>query len=308
MRTLWLVDPNTNERWNLSSMNPNSILGGCMTSSLSGFGVSTSIEKVQVGVDYIVSEVSSKSKNIKFTMYFRNYNHLKAFIKFYKSRKNELELHYDPTGQIKYSDTISASWYRKILFNDIDLTGEKNTDGFIHVIVSLEVLSDVWYKNISIKTNSIDSVSNPLTYPKFYNYFYDGQQRLALQISNEGIEVGCKIKVINSSQNPVSNIEWLLINEKIDANDNIEEETQKAKFNVLLNTSYSIEVDSTPIKQSAFAYFQNQKINVVHYQEPDYDYINFIQLPSGNSKLIFLLDTTSIDVEVSYTLATEIAY
>lgn len=308
MRTLWFVNPKNNERWNLSHMNPNSIIGGCITTDLSGFGASSKISKIQVGVDYIVNEIQSKSKNIKFTMLFRNYDHLKSFTKFYNSQKKELELHYDPRGDIKYSDKTSASWYRKVLISDIDFSGEYSKDGWLHLPITLEVLSDVWYKNISIVASKTKTEGSVLTYPMFHDYFYQGQNRLSLSITNSGIEVGCKVKIKNIGSSSMSILEWHAINSYLDQNDEIVTEYQKARFNVYLYPGYELIVDSTPIKQSAIVNFNNQSVNVAHYQEPDWEYINFIQLPTGDTKLILLVDKTNIDVEISYTLASELAY
>ena len=308
MRTLWFVNPKNNERWNLAHMNPNSILGGCITTGLSGFGASTKITKIQVGVDYIVTEILSKSKNIKFTMLFKNYKHLESFTKFYASLKNELELHYDPKGEIKYSDKTSASWYRKVLISDIESSGEYSSDGWIHLSITLEVLSDVWYKNVAILASTVETDTNVLTYPIFQNYFYEGQNRLSLTISNPGLEVGCRIRIKNTSSSAMSTLEWHAIHRYINFNDEESTEYQKARFNVYLYPGYELIVDSTPIKQSAIVNFNNQTVNVAHYQEADWEYINFIQLSTGDTNLIFLVDNTEIEVEVEYTLASELAY
>ena len=184
-----------------------------------------------------------------------------------------------------------------------------STDGWIKVPCVLDLLSDVWYKKITIVKNKVESSpSEQLVYPEFYTYFYGGKNRLAIKLDNPGMETGCKIVVKNISKVNIDNIQWHLINSFFDETHKEVSTLQKCRFNVMIRPGESISVDSNAINQQASLVSGNNSFNIARFQEADFDFINFCRLEHGKNNLVFLTDVLDLEISIEYTLATELAF
>ena len=307
--TLWFRNAKNNDRWNLSNADGNNTRNGCFITSTTGFGINKKIEKTQVGADYIVTAIKNNAMQIKFTLVFKNQKHFNNFIKFYQESKGCLELDYDPAGKTIYSDLATPTWYRDVIISMLNLTGQRDTDGWIKVPCVLDLLSDVWYKKITIVKNKVESSpSEQLVYPEFYTYFYGGKNRLAIKLDNPGMETGCKIVVKNISKVNIDNIQWHLINSFFDETHKEVSTLQKCRFNVMIRPGESISVDSNAINQQASLVSGNNSFNIARFQEADFDFINFCRLEHGKNNLVFLTDVLDLEISIEYTLATELAF
>lgn len=308
IRQFWLRKSSNNSRWNLTPDNPYDIIESCALLNVKGLGYENSITSKQVDSDYYATEKKSKNTSITGTLYFRNDKHIQNFMQWIGSLDNEIEFHYSPNGDVFYSDLISDSWYKKVIINKFE-KAEKNIYGWYEVSVTFLTLSDVWYRNKTISTHNTSSVGVPHTYPYFYSFYYSGKNVLAIDINNQGREIGCLIKIKNKSDVTMSDPQWYLETSKVNIYGEKYTSIQYAKFNIIMGANYELQVDSNSTTQRAEVITSSKDVlNVVDAQEPDYQYINFIRLSNGKNKVIFMVDIDKVDIELSYQLQSEVAY
>lgn len=309
VRKFWLVNPTNGERWDLTPENKYATTGGCPIVNVKGLGYASEVEKNKTGIDYVVTNITSKNVEITGKMYFYNDKHKERFMAFIGSLDTQLEFHYSPDGKIKASDLISPSWYKMVILNIT--IGEKNNLGIYEADVTMKTLSDVWKKDISVKTNDPKYIGEAHVYDYFYNYTYSGKDAIACNITNFGREIGCLIKVRNNGTKALNNVEWYKEHIYIDNYGQRQSIYQRARFLVTLDNNYELQVDSNNLTQRAEVknYNNDSLINVINNQELDWDYINFIRLEHGNNRIIFFTDNRDdIVISVTYTLQSEIPY
>lgn len=297
-----------NSRWNLTPDNPQLTYGGSAFLNVKGLGYSNSIGVKQVDNDYLVTDKATKNTSITGTLYFVNDTHIKNFMQWIGSLDNELEFRLSPNGDVIATDIISDSRYKKVVINKFE-KGEKNIYGWYEVNVTFLTLSDIWYRDKKVVSKDASQVGTPHTYPYFYPYVYGGKNVLAVDINNQGREIGCLVKIKNTSTVALTNPEWTLETPKKSVYDEEYISYQYAKFNLSLPNGYELIVDSNATTQKAEVLTKNGvTLNQVNSQEPDYQYINFVRLANGQNRLIFNIDVASADIEISYQLQSEVAY
>jgi hypothetical protein len=306
MRRFWIRNPRTDDRWDLTPSDPASIEGGCLIAKVNGLGYESNLKQTQAGTDYFITEVISKNIPIQAYMYFRNATHIDNFRKFMGTLNTQMELHYSPDGEIIASDLINETWYKNFVITSFS-KGEKDAYGWIEVSVTLTPQSDIWRKNTLVATNNPGYVGEPLYYPYFYPLQYGGRNVLAVDLTVNGMDTGCLIRITNNTGNIISNLEWINEYHYTDRYGTDQVEYQRARFNVLVRNGQILEVDSDGVKQRSELRDANGLLqNVANFQEPDYKYINFVQLKSGNNRLIFLVDVEGIEITVGYTEKREV--
>lgn len=308
VRKFWFVNPATGERWDLTPDNKYATYGGSPIVNVKGLGFNNNVEADQTGVDYVPTKITSKNVEITGTIYFYNDNHKNRFMQFIGDFETQLEFHYSPDGKIKCSDLISPSWYKPVI---LSMTiGEKGKLGYYEVSVSMKTLSDVWKKDITVKTNDPQYIGEGHIYDYFYNYVYNGKDTLACNITNFGREVGCLIKIKNNGNVILTKPEWYSEYIYTDNYGNEKTEIQKGRFNVNISNNYELQVDSNNTTQRAELknYADDTMLNIINLQELNWDYINFIRLKHGDNRVIFFVNVENVSISLTYTLQSDIPY
>lgn len=164
----------------------------------------------------------------------------------------------------------------------------------------------IWGTTSYIKTD-YKNVGDALVYPYKYEYVYGGRNVYSIDIPNDGREAGCVIKITNKSTTPMDKVEWFIENKFTDAYGREQETVQRSAWyftdsnvQVTLQEGYTLYVDSNDTTQEAKVIYPNgTSQSVVNWQEPSFDYINFIRIKHGSNRLVFYL-TQDADIEVYY--------
>lgn len=306
MRTFWLRSPE-GAVWNLTPENPYSDRGGCFFNNARGLGYENAITQTQVNFDYFIDSVLSKNKNISGTLYFNSDNHVDNFYDFVRDFSRTFELHYSPDGRIIATDQLSASWYKPCVITLID-KNEKNSALWYEVPITITTQADVWRRDISVISGTPETFGQPHVYPYFYTYFYGGQGALAIDINNTGSTVSPVIEIMPTGESPITDPLWTREYKYTDIYGIMQSEPQRARFNIILRPNMTLLVDSRALvggKSAQRAVVLNTAgepaENVFSSQETDFDYINFIDLPKGDNRIIFTLGTTEVKIKISYT-------
>ena len=128
----------------------------------------------------------------------------------------------------------------------------------------------------------------------------------AIDIPNSGRETGCLIKIKNRSDRDIRQVEWFIDHTYVDEYNVEHKETQRAKWytenaDIVLKKDYELYVDSNPITQEARVNYPDRTSqSVVRWQEPSYDYINFIRIKHGANLIVFYIDGDNVDISVTY--------
>lgn len=195
-------------------------------------------------------------------------------------------------GDIEYFSFDGTNW--------VNNRHPVNINDFGIIVEGVVSVGDV----IQITRNT--TVLEPLVYPYHYKYFLSGRTVLGIDINNEGREVGCLIKIKNTSteNNIEAPVEWFIDREYVDyygvKHENAD--VQRAKFVLDLSPQSELVVDSNPITQEAKVnYRDGTSQSVVDLQEPDWDYINFITIAHGKNRVVFYLENAeNVSISFSY--------
>ena len=313
-RRLWLQNPETKEIWDLLPDNPYNTKGGCAFLDIAGMGYSQSITQEQVEVDYFISAIATANQDITGTFYFNGDEHLENFQNFIGDFRKQFLLFYSPSAEYEPYDYISSPYYKNVTISKIEKT-EKDETGWYLCSGTISTQSDVWKRDVYYEfpdTSDMDEVGTPLVYPYSYEHTLGGRNVYSLDIPNEGREIGCIISITNNSSTPTSQLEWFLDNTYTDYNGIQQTSTQRAKWytqasDVVLRENYELYVDSNPLTQEAKVnYPDGTSQSVVAYQEPSWDYINFIRIKHGDNRLVIYTDTTDVTISVTFTEQKEI--
>ena len=377
MRTIWLQKPNTQEIWDLLPKNAWNKDHASPFLDIKGMGYRQEVTQTQVNTEYFVSKVLTKNQAITGTMYFQDDDHIKAFQEFVGDFRNQLHLYYSPSGEYEAGDQISAPYYKKVIITIADKT-EKDETGWYLVAMTLSTQDDVWNRDRYYAVEELSNVGNALVYPYTYTYVLGGRNTLAVDLNNDGREVGCKVFIKNriiykakttsttltnvsvvdkdfaqkygygiiekiftyngidwqTKRNGVdknvvledigvsyqgtpikddtiivfmnsnlTNIEWFLDRTYVDyygiLHDKVE--VQRSKWNLDLSAGSELVVDSNPLTQEAKVIYPNGEAqSVVDAQEPSWEYINFIQVPTGQCRIVFYIENEDIDIKFIY--------
>lgn len=302
MRKIWLQKPNSLEIWDLLPTDAYNRENACPFLNIKGMGYKQEVTQNQVNTEYFISKILTKNQPITGIMYFQDDEHIKAFQEFVGDFREQLTLYYSPNGEYEPYDRISAPYYKKVVISQLD-KGEMDEFGWYQISTTLSTQDDVWNRDVYYKQEHISMAGEPLVYPYIYPYVYGGRNAMAIELNNKGREVGATIKIKNNGLEPLSNIEWFIEREYVDNYGVLQEhaDTQRSKWLLDLTSDSELIVDSNPLSQQAIVtYKDNTSQSVVDLQEPSWDYINFIQVPHGKSKIVFYIENDNIDVTFSY--------
>lgn len=210
---------------------------------------------------------------------------------------------YTYSVKLKESD-FEASSYQEVS----SLLIAENVGKVIHYIgedsPSRNLKKDHYYRIITTGTNVIyteDIGFNKLFYPYTYPYVFGGTNTLAISIDNKGRETGCIVKITNTGDTPISDIEWFAEHTVVDRYGNANTTPQRAKFFTTLRKGYTMYVDSNSTTQEAMVIYPNDTSqSVVNQQEPSWDYINFVRLKHGTNRFVFYVANRNVDIRIQY--------
>lgn len=307
-RQMWLQNPETGAIWDLLPQNPYSIEGGCALLKVKGLGYAQSITQEQVEVDYFISEISSANKPVSGVLYFNGDKHLKNFQAFVGDFRKQFKLYYSPNGEYEPYDVISSPYYKLVTIQQVDKT-EKDQYGWYECSVSFTTQADVWKRDLTyfINNEGNPNIGEALVYPYTYKYVMGGRDIYTIDLPNDGREVGCIIKIKNNSETPLSELEWFVEHTYIDYYGLEQQDpVQRAKWyttntDIILQEGYELYVDSNPTTQEAkVSYTDGTSQSVVAWQEPSWDYINFVRLKHGQNRIVFYVAHPEVDITVTY--------
>lgn len=202
-------------------------------------------------------------------------------------------------------------------FADFPPTG---TEGALYKDLS----TNLYYKWDNEKYVETDpySIGEALVYPYTYEYVMGDRDIYTIDLPNDGREVGCIIKIKNNSETPLTELEWFVEHSYIDeygitqydppqrsrwftTDHKIENGTlphpNNIKTDVTLRRGYELYVDSNPLTQEAKVIYNNgTSQSVVAWQEPSWDYINFVRLKHGQNRIVFYVAHPEVDITVAY--------
>lgn len=305
-RQIWLKNPETGAIWNLLPDDPYAIDGGCPLIDPEGFGYKQEVTQEQVETDYFVKQIVSQNKAINGTLYFNGDKHLQNFRKYIGDFRKQFLLYYSPDGEYQPYDQISSPFYKPVMLQGVD-KGQKTTSGTYECATTFIPQSDVWKRDVYLFIDGMRKMrGEPLVYPYIYPYVLGGRDVYAIEIENDGREVGCIIRIKNNTNVPIQQIEWFIDHTYKDYNGNVQIETQRSKWytqqtDITLRKGYELYVDSNATTQEAKVnYPDGTSQSVKDWQEPSWDYINFVRIKNGANRLVFYIDSENVDISVTY--------
>lgn len=304
-RKIWLENPKNNSSWDLLPDDAYDKNNACPFLGIKGMGYSQEVTQTQVNTEYFVSKVLSKNTPISGTLYFQDTEHIKAFQNFVSDFRNQLLLFYAPSGVADPSPVSDEPYYKKVIITMVDKT-EMDETGWYLIPMTLTTQDDVWTsrdKVYSVPISGQTTVGTPLVYPYTYPYQIGGRNALVIPITNNGRETGCEIKIKNLTGVNLSTIEWFIDRTYTDYYGVLHEnaDTQKSKWNLILSNGSELIVNSNPLTQEAKIKYRDGSFqSVVDLQEPSWDYINFVQVPQGQSRIVFYIDGSPVDISFTY--------
>ncbi len=305
-RQMWLKNPETGEIWNLLPSDPYCVTGGCAFVKPQGLGYEQTVTQEQVEIDYFMSKIQSKNKAISGTLYFNGTEHKRNFQQFLGDFRRQFLLYYSPDGDFEPYDQINSPFYKPVTVSSVDST-EKTTDGWYECDTTFVTQSDVWKRDIYLQIKGERMFAGePLVYPYTYTYVFGGRDVYTIDIPNDGRETGCIVKIKNNSDKPLSQVEWFIDHTYKDVYNIEHTETQRSKWftqntDVTLQKDYELYVDSNATTQEAKVTMSDgTSQSVVKWQEPSWDYINFVRIKHGANRIVFYINSNNVDISVIY--------
>lgn len=292
--TLWLK----NEAGEIWDLRPAGLLKETYASffaTLDGTGFETKLTFASVKNDFIVTEENPQQVPIKGKMYFRNPQHMKWFGEFIGDYSKTVRLYYDPEGKIDPRSQLDRPWYKLTRITKLSSGEQDKKTGFWICDMVFTPLSVMWRRDTTIASTASLVVGDPHVYPFVYPYFYQSERKLFLNVLNDGERIGCRVSITNKGAHALGTQEWTASNG---------DTRQYAKWldGVGLASGRTLVVDSNPTTQEASVQYGENSDDVSDYQEPNPQYINFIELYPGNNQIMFNLGTVDdVEVEVTYT-------
>lgn len=305
-RRIWLKNPETGAIWDLLPDNPRDTERGCAFLSIAGMGYEQSVTQEQVEVDYFISQIQSKNHSVTGELYFNGDEHLQNFQAFVGDFRKQFLLYYSPSGEYEPYDQISSPYYKAVTISKVDKS-EKDQYGWYVCQATFSTQADVWKRDIYYSIEgALENVGEALVYPYTYEYVLGGRDIYTIDIPNNGRETGCIITIKNKSGTPISQLEWFIENTIIDYYDNEQTTVQRSKWfttntDVTLGKKYELYVDSNPVTQEAKVnYPDGTSQSVVAWQEPSWEYINFVRIKHGQNRLVFYVENPDVDISVMF--------
>ncbi len=290
--TIWLKNDN-GEIWDLR---PKLILPdqyAAFITDLQGTGFKTKKTYSRINNDFVQTKDEPQQVDITGTIHFVSPAQMHRFSAFVGDYGNAMRLYYDPNGKIDPLSQIDRPWYKQVHITQID-SGEQTDVGLFKCKVKFTPLCAMWRRDRVIASTVTTPIGQPHVYSYVYPYFYQSERKLYLDILNEGEKIGCRIEIKNKKSTALQKLEWVRNSGKT---------RQYAKWlnGIGLASGRTLVVDSTPNSQESTVRYGNSFDDVQDYQEPNPQYINFVELLPGNNQIIFNLgDINGVDIIVSY--------
>lgn len=291
--SIWLKN-NDGDVWNLRPRNMNDEYSSFLK-TLDGTGFETKLTVSRIKYDFVVKDETPQQVPIKGKMYFRSPLNKRRFSEFCGDFTQTVKFYYDPEGKIDPRSQIDRPWYKickitKLTDGEVDA----NT-GFFICDMQFTPLSVVWRRDTTIASTTSLVVGDPHTYPHIYPYFYQSERKLYLNVLNTGERIGCNIAITNNREHKIDTLEWTVIAGK---------NRQYAKWlsGIGLAPSRQLIIDSNPSTQQAVVVYGENSDDVADYQEPNPQYINFVDIFPGNNQFVFNFGVVDgVDIDVTYT-------
>ena len=293
--TIWLKNEK-GEIWDLRPRDFTTVINGCFLQNISGTGFKTKLTCARVDNDFVVTEAAPQQVPITGTALFYNPAHLARFGEFVGGYNKTIKLYYDPNGLIDPYSQIDRPYYKQVCIDEMP-SGEQDKSGMWKVKMSFMPMSAMWRRDTTVASTVSQIIGAPHIYSYTYPYFYQSESKLYIGILNEGERIGCRIEIKNKRVSAsLGTLEWV-------CNSGSTRQYAKWLSSVGLAAGRTLVVDSTRNAQESAVYYDDNRDDVQDYQEANPQYINFIELLSGDNQIVFNLGTTSqseVEVTVSY--------
>lgn len=283
MRTCWLKN-NKQEIYNLTPASLYSEEYGCLFSKMKGTGYETKLVVNSIGYDFSITEKNPTQVPISGFLYFRDPRQMKEFEDF--KQDEVVRLYYDSTGRIDPRDQISKGYYKEVYVSKLD-NGEEDNCGWFVCAVTMTPLSAVWRRDTVIASTVSGIIGDPHIIPFYYPYFYQSQQKLYLDLFNDGDRVGCKVIIKNNRLTSIDRLSWTVESGK---------RKQYAEWlggGSILASGRTLIIDSRPQTQEAIIIYENEESDVSLLRSPSTQFINFVDIFNG--KNLFMFDVGGVD-------------
>lgn len=120
---------------------------------------------------------------------------------------------------------------------------------------------------------------------------------MLLNVFNQGEKIGCVVEIKNKGGVALEQLEWM-----IDSDNNRRQYSRWLYGTTKLEPDRLFIVDSRPLTfRAEIEYLDNPPFNAVNFQDPNPQYINFVNIWSGDNRFIFNLGPIDdVEVTVSY--------
>ena len=291
--TVWLENE-TGETWDLHPKKIRTAGSAAFLRDLTGTGFKRKLTYAQIGDDFAETDDKAEQVLLSGTIIFDTPAKLQEFGVFTGGFDKYVKLCYDPAGLLG-PGALGKPWFKQVKINELK-GGTVNQYGFLEYPISFTPKSALWRKETTVASSTTVVDAKAHVYNYTYPYFYQTDRKLYLVINNGGSKIGCMIKITNNSSVPLTKTTWTATSE------NGAQQYASWLNGTTLEAGRTLIVDSDTASQRAVVEYQGSSTDVSQTQEPNPQYINFIELESGDNTIIFDLgEIDNIDIEVSYT-------
>lgn len=270
---------------------------GCFLASISGLGYENKLTVEVVGNDFITTERTPQQINITGTLLFDSEDHIKQFDNLF--HQQVFKLYYDASGLIDPQDQISSAWYKEVEVTKFEVA-EQKLNGFFEVAVTFTPVSSKAKRDVFTSTTVDGIVGNNLQYPTYYPYFYSSGQQLISEIRNEGNSVGVVIRIKNTGDTDLEKCNFY-----VDSTDGTRQYASWLYSSIKLEPNKTLTIDSRARTQEATVTTEaGESSNVVSFQHPNPQYVNFVNILNGDNSFYFDFGRTN-DIEVTIEIQEE---
>lgn len=289
--TMWLKN-SEGEIWNLRPQNIQGLYSSYFN-KVSGLGLKTKRTYSRNNNDFVKTKTEPQQVDISGTMIFVSPRQKSNFNSFVGDFSKDLRFYYDPEGRIDPRSQISRPWYKTVNVAQMD-SEEQTAIGTFECKTTFTPLCATWRRDRVVVSTISTPIGDPHVIPFVYPYFYQSERKLYLNILNEGEKIGCRIEIKNNNSEALTKLEWVCTSGT---------HRQYAKWlaGYGLAAGRTLVIDSTPMSQESTIQNNGSSEDIQDYQEPNPQFINFIELHPGNNQIVFNFGTvTGVDISVSY--------
>ena len=239
-----------------------------------GLGIRTRVNSFSVENVYFIENITTQTQNIQGVLVFSGYEHFSRFVDFIGNvnTTTPLKLCYSTDGT-NHTTPNNTPWYKEVIITDLRKEEIDRHYAALRIPIIFTALSR-WKQDIEI-TLELARTGTPLTFPYVYPYFFGGSNNMAVEITNNGLPTGARIRTEGITDTPLFR---LIRNGEI---------LSQAKYHLTVGANQHLIVDSDPARQEASLYTISGhnliREDVYNAGEADYAFANFINIPSGTS-------------------------